>query len=605
MSVELETIFHRDLEQFFRRLDPLLSRLEAGSAERDAVEESFRIMHSIKSEAAHLGFEEVAGYAHRAETILQELGEEPANRGYLNQLFTAIDSLRGALPEAGPVDQAGSSEPAALSVASISTPAFTAFEDILLRESRDRGESFYRMVCDFDPETEMKYAKAVLILNNLEQMVNVIRTLPDLRHTGLDEPSSVAYFFTTAIPETDLFNAVRIDQVRRVFLSRLAWEQHLPEGKGMPSADAFPGEVRVSVPREQLARLWYDLLKARLAWYSLPAAENAGEELREALSALNTTLQTTSTLPLGQLFGDLQAVVEQTATEQEKEARLEIVDRDMPLERWLAQQLHDAVLQLVRNAVSHGIEERTVRLREGKSPRGEVFLRCEEDDRTVRIIVGDDGRGIDEEAVRGKAAELGLDRNASLISILSSHGFSTSDNPSMHSGRGVGLDIVADGIRRLPGAELGVEQGAGGGARFILSVPRRLTGRRLQFARHKQRFIGIDSEEIEDRERPKGVFFSRDAEGRINYRGLPVYTCDGYLFWIDGFPEEEQLLKIGASDRPFYLLVQELLFEEQFPPDLIGSRENSTQPLSTMMIADWETRVELLRSDALLQLYTP
>ena len=117
--------------------------------------------------------------------------------------------------------------------------------------------------------------------------------------------------------------------------------------------------------------------------------------------------------------------------------------------------------------------------------------------------------------------------------------------------------------------------------------------------------LAVEKSAIIESESPGRDLFSRDAEGRVNYRGKPVYTCDGYLFWIDGFPEHDRLLRMRRGDDSFYLLVEEILFEENFPPDLLRERAVEMSPLSRILIGSLMTDIDLLRTDALLEFYKP
>ena len=115
----------------------------------------------------------------------------------------------------------------------------------------------------------------------------------------------------------------------------------------------------------------------------------------------------------------------------------------------------------------------------------------------------------------------------------------------------------------------------------------------------------MEKSAIIENEKPNKDLFARDAEGRVNYRGKPVYTCEGYLFWIDGFPEQDRLLRMRRGEDSFYLLVEEILFEENFPPDLLREKAVEMSPISRIMIGSLMTDIDLLRTDALLEFYKP
>ena len=626
MAGSLETIFVRDAQTFLGSLDSLLARFEAGTATSDTLDEAFRIMHSIKSEATHLDKREIAEAAHRAETALAALREDVTDSSQINQLFIASSSLQELLrlepPSAGQRlprkrDEKASNFHDADSGTS-AAPLFSSFELILLAESRDRGENLYRMVCDFDPETEMKYPKAVLILNNLEQQVNVIKTVPDLETPFSGDQNAVAFYFSTKSRESELFNAVSIDQVRRVFLSRLAWEQHLPSDKALIAEAPAAGIQETTLRRDQLALLWSNMLRGKIALQKRKDRrdEAAAAEMHRAIEGIGSVLQASRYRSFGALFADLPALALSTAREQNKEVRCDLEGEELLLEHHLGSLLRDSLVQIVRNAVSHGIEEREVRLKAGKSPRGEIRIRYTRDEKELSISVDDDGQGIDEEVIRARAAQLGLDSTGSLLSILTFAGFSISDDATVHAGRGIGLDIASTAVNKIPGARMDLALPTGQGAVFTLRVPLVQAGLTLLFLKQQERVVAVEKRRVEESETAKQTLFSRDEDGRVRYRGLPVLTCDGYLFWVDGFPDQDTLLlmrreraperapKITQEEERFYLLVEEILFEEQLPPEFVRSRRIDMSPHKRLMIGEQDTGIDFLENSGLVAFHS-
>jgi two-component system chemotaxis sensor kinase CheA len=136
----------------------------------------------------------------------------------------------------------------------------------------------------------------------------------------------------------------------------------------------------------------------------------------------------------------------------------------------------DPLLHLVRNAISHGLESQNDRLASGKPAQGQLHLRAFTSADTVIIEIEDDGRGIDEAAVRGRAESLGLTRRgekldeAGLLSILCHPGFSTRPTADLQSGRGIGMDVVKRAVAEL-GGSLSLRTEAGKGTCFTVALP--------------------------------------------------------------------------------------------------------------------------------------
>ena len=179
-------------------------------------------------------------------------------------------------------------------------------------------------------------------------------------------------------------------------------------------------------------------------------------------------------VPVGTLFQRLPRAVRGVADAAGKPVRLELIGEDVRIDRSLIELLADPLLHLARNAVDHGIEPPG---RRGGKPR-EATLRvvAERLPGQVRITVSDDGAGIDAEAVRRTAEARGLIAPGTVLTETATHalllraGFSTRAVVTDVSGRGVGLDVVHDAVRRA-GGHMGIGSTPGVGTRFTLTLP--------------------------------------------------------------------------------------------------------------------------------------
>ena len=181
---------------------------------------------------------------------------------------------------------------------------------------------------------------------------------------------------------------------------------------------------------------------------------------------------------VGVLLNKFPRVVRDVATAENKEVELTLSGQDVQIDRNILQIITDALLHLVRNAVSHGLETTEQRQAAGKSAVGHLTLSALTERDDVLIQVRDDGRGINTEAVRRKAVERGLITAAAAGSLneqdvwalLFEPGFSMADKVTDISGRGVGLDVVKLALDSL-GGQLRVESELGIGTTFTLVLP--------------------------------------------------------------------------------------------------------------------------------------
>ncbi len=210
--------------------------------------------------------------------------------------------------------------------------------------------------------------------------------------------------------------------------------------------------------------------------------ERATRQLARELVALRDGAEQLRLVPASQLFIPLQRTARDAARSQDKQARLNGHGGDVKLEAALLNAVSGALVQMVRNAVAHGIEPPAERTAAGKPPQGRIELRIERRGREVLFCCADDGAGLDLDAVRRTAVDKGipgaerLDDQA-LIDRLLRGGLSTARRVDALAGRGVGMDVVRDTADRL-GGRLTLRSRRGEGTTVELCVPLQLAALR-------------------------------------------------------------------------------------------------------------------------------
>lgn len=181
--------------------------------------------------------------------------------------------------------------------------------------------------------------------------------------------------------------------------------------------------------------------------------ERRSREMRGALLQLRRTT-------VGTLFERLKRAVVRFADEEGKRVQVQVVGGELPIDRRVADRLYDALVQLAKNAVSHGVERPEAR-RDAKKPElGTIALRATRLGEWLRIVVEDDGRGVDTARLRQLAVERGVmsleqaerSQEGELLLILFLPGLTTSKRADLLRGRGLGLDLAEDAVRRLGGS---------------------------------------------------------------------------------------------------------------------------------------------------------
>jgi two-component system chemotaxis sensor kinase CheA len=190
--------------------------------------------------------------------------------------------------------------------------------------------------------------------------------------------------------------------------------------------------------------------------------------LERRLQELQKGVMDVRMVPVGQLFEKMTRIVRRVSNEQGKKVDLDIRGADTELDKLIIEDISDPLMHIIRNAIDHGLESPEDRLAAGKPEKGRIRLWASQKGNHVVIEVHDDGRGIDCPKVCRKAVEKGLIEKDQTISeeecfdLLFQPGFSTRDDVSDMSGRGVGMDVVRNNIAALSGMiEVGSRPGEG------------------------------------------------------------------------------------------------------------------------------------------------
>lgn len=213
---------------------------------------------------------------------------------------------------------------------------------------------------------------------------------------------------------------------------------------------------------------------------TLTARNREAHALLSQQARVNTHLQEglmrTRMVPFGRLVPRLQRIVRQVASELGKQVEFEVGNAEGEIDRSVLERMVAPLEHMLRNAVDHGLEPREVRLAAGKPEQGLITLNLLHEGADIVIEMTDDGAGVPLEAVRRKAIKRGLLDPALQVSdyevmqFILQPGFSTAEKITQISGRGVGMDVVAEEVKQLGGSMV-IESNPGQGARFLIRLP--------------------------------------------------------------------------------------------------------------------------------------
>jgi len=196
-------------------------------------------------------------------------------------------------------------------------------------------------------------------------------------------------------------------------------------------------------------------------------------------SDLHCLVSNVRTVDMSNLFVRFRRLVRDTSRRLGKAVRFEVSGDEICIDKKLSEKIYDPIAHLIRNAITHGIEDEQTRTRQGKDPVGTLSIRVFSHENATVIEVGDDGGGLNQAAIRDKITEKGLinaQRAAALTEeqlydYLFRPGFSTALSTSAMAGRGVGLDVVRNVIDQIDG-DIRVKSTPGMGTTFSLVLPK-------------------------------------------------------------------------------------------------------------------------------------
>ena len=458
-----------DAQQCLAEMEASLLSLESGHPGEEALRNFCRQLHTLKGASGTVGLSKMALYLHELESWIESA---PACDVSVDSLLECVDTVRtqlGASESSGIVavppitppltvpisgDQGDVQRSLSTSAAARNTFVSSSTVPASVVAAGGDGDGFVRVDASQLERLMDLLAELVMLRNHRDSHVEALRTV----HDELNLCALRARTLTNTIDLVD----------------------HDAAG-----VQAKP----VTAPRKQAAHA--RLLARSLNEIAHDTAElsRSLQEIFEPLSQDNSAvthligqfrqeLMELRRVPVGGLFQRLQRSIRDAARAEGKRVEICVEGQGARAERAIQQRLFEPLLHLVRNAVSHGIQLPEDRECDGKSPVGRITLSAWSGAAALCIEVRDDGRGLDEEALEVRGRQLGLlmpgetVTPAQLRQLIFHPGFSTKTSVSEISGRGVGMDVVDNWVRRLRG-RIDVESVAGRGTTFRLQIPLR------------------------------------------------------------------------------------------------------------------------------------
>jgi two-component system, chemotaxis family, sensor kinase CheA len=458
MDDELKEIlseFLVEAEEMIELLDQRFISLEADPSNREMLDEIFRAMHSMKGSGGFLGFTRLVDVAHRAENILNKLrqGEMAVTPNVINMVLEAVDVVK-----------------------------------LLTTDIRESGT-------DTHVEVEIISAKLDSILSGQGSGETVVAEAPAIAASEAAAPADPASDASVpsklgeiliqegSVSKEQVLEALE-QQDRKLPLGEILVQSGAITERTLESAlqkqakPAKASEDELVLGRNRLMKLGGGLEQS---YENEPLVRGLTETLAQ-LNLVTTDLQLavmkTRMLPIRKVLAKFPRMVRDLSQKLTKQVRLELHGEETELDKSVADEVGDPLVHIVRNAIDHGIELPAERQASGKAMEGLVRIAASQEGNSIVIRIQDDGRGLQVDRIKAKALARGIVSEAELASMdprdvlnmVFLPGFSTAEQVTDVSGRGVGMDVVRTNIRRINGS-VEIDSQVGKGSVITIKLP--------------------------------------------------------------------------------------------------------------------------------------
>ncbi|MEC1260888.1 chemotaxis protein CheA [Bacillus swezeyi] len=396
--------------------------------------------------------------------------------------------------------------------------SYDEFQRTVIAEAEEQGFKCYEISVSLKEDCLLKGVRVYMVFEQLNDIGEVVKTIPDTEVLEAEDfDSEFVICFLSKLTEEEIFNKINsvseiekinVTELKNDFSAAAEPEKPAPEkeaaptekekkpekpakqanGKNeaaKPAAGGGTKTIRVNIDRlDSLMNLFEELVidRGRLEQIAKELEHSELTETVERMTRISGDLQSIilnmRMVPVETVFNRFPRMVRQLTKELNKKIELSIFGADTELDRTVIDEIGDPLVHLLRNSLDHGVEAPEIRVKNGKPETGQVRLKAYHSGNHVFIEVEDDGAGINRKKVLEKALERNVitERDAETIedheidALIFAPGFSTADQISDISGRGVGLDVVKSKLESL-GGSVSIKSSEGEGSLFSIQLP--------------------------------------------------------------------------------------------------------------------------------------
>ena len=643
------TMFLEESMDNLQTLNESLLELEKNPDDNDRINQIFRVAHTIKGMAATMGFNDMAELTHKMEDVLSEFreGELKVTQEVVTVLFDCLDTLEkmvdniedendevvdiqgiieklekvAAMGKSGEQIEESKPEDKDETTEEKSTEGIqlNEYDCSVIKQAQEKGFNAVRIDIKISESTLLKSARAFLIVKDLEDQGEIIKSDPPTEQIENEEfDTTLQFVLVTNSTAEDIKKLVEgISEVEEVNTKLLDIDEEEKNIKNTKKEEVKPKEietrkeqkpkeietrkeqkpkvktqekqsvkkksvkkahqsVRVDLERiDKLMNMVSEIVIYRTRLEQI-VIDNKSPELSETLEQIGRTtsdlqdlVMKIRMLPLETVFNRFPRMIRDISVELNKEINFVIEGAETELDRTVIDEIGEPLIHLLRNAADHGIESKEEREKAGKNPVGTIKLIAYQEGTKALIKVVDDGAGINVEKVKEKAEKNGINTEGmsdnDLKNLIFAQGFSTNEVVTDISGRGVGMDVVKTKIAALGGTvDLVSEEGKG--SSFTIKLPLTLQIIQALLVRVGEETLAISLGFI-DRviDYKEDRIKSTNGKEVIIYRDkvIPLIRLNERLDIEVQESEKKYVIIVNVGDKTVGLLVDSLLGQQE------------------------------------------
>lgn len=593
MTTNMLDLFIEEASEHLQALNDNLLQLEKDPTNGGLVSEIFRSAHTFKGMSATMGFQQVADLTHAMENVLDEVRNNRlvVTEHLVDIIFTCTSHLETMVSD---IQHGGQG-------AADITKTVADLEALLSPEQEESTEATYQISIKIEDAAILKAVRAVMCLERLAEIGIISDTTPDREAIELEEFEQTFEVVLESTQTKEEIEAVLLDisEIEKVTVKEEVEETQIvePIKKNAKQTTKRLENKTIRVQLEKIEKLMnvFEESVIERARIDEIAEKTNNKELMEHLgrfSSISKEIQNgllnMRMVPVDSVFNRFPKMVRTLAKELGKKIDLVIEGADTEVDKIVIDEIGDPLVHLIRNSVDHGAETVEVRRKNGKNETATINLKAFHSGNNVVIEIADDGAGINKRKVLEKAiaknvvtrAESTKMTDTEIFDLLFDSGFSTADQVSDLSGRGVGLDVVRNTILKI-GGKISVESSENAGSTFRIEIPLTLSIiQSMLVATAEYRYavplanvaeaITIDRADIQH-------VHGKDL---INYRETIIEVLDlGECFHETPLKDTEELLLLVVKNakRTFGLVIKDIIGQREIVLKTLGSFFSESQ----------------------------